>query len=137
MSDTFHKAMKKTERDLIALLPEAEDYLKQHGASGQAAARVLIILEEMFLNLVKYATNSVTQDVDVRLEVVGDRILVEIVDDGPPFDPRGAPEFDRTKPLEERGTGGMGIQIVRNLAREIQYERRGDRNHLRLVVANP
>ncbi|HEX5272074.1 MAG TPA: ATP-binding protein [Gemmataceae bacterium] len=129
--------MRKSEADLIALLPEAEGFLKGHGASAQATSRVLIILEEVVLNLVKYATGSVTQDIDVRLEVAHDRVVVEVADDGAPFDPRGAPEFDKTKPLEERRPGGMGIQIVRNIAKEIHYERVADRNHLQLVVANP
>jgi anti-sigma regulatory factor (Ser/Thr protein kinase) len=137
MSDTFQKTLTKAEADLIALLPEAEAFLRRHGASATATSRVLIVLEEMVLNLVKYATASATPDVEVRLEVAADRVVVQIADDGAPFDPREAPAFDRTKPLEERRPGGMGIQIVRNLAREIHYERLAGRNHLRLVLANP
>jgi anti-sigma regulatory factor (Ser/Thr protein kinase) len=137
MSAPFEKTLGKSEADLIALLPEAEDFLKQQGASPQAAARVLIVLEEMVLNLVKYAKTSATQDIDVRLEVAADGVVVQIADDGAPFDPRAAPEFDKTKPLEERRPGGMGIQIVRSMAREIQYERIDGRNYLRLVLANP
>jgi serine/threonine-protein kinase RsbW len=142
MSATFEKPLRKAEADLIALLPEAEGFLKGHGASARATSRVLIILEEMILNLVKYATASATQDIDVRLEVADDGVVVQIADDGAPFDPRGAPDFDKTKPLEtkpleERRPGGMGIQIVRKLANEIHYERLDGRNYLRLVVANP
>ena len=69
--------------------------------------------------------------------MAADRILIRIADDSAPFDPRSAPEFDKTKTLEERRPGGMGIQIVRNLVSEIHYERLADRNYLGLVVANP
>jgi anti-sigma regulatory factor (Ser/Thr protein kinase) len=137
MSGTFQKTLAKAEADLIALLPEADDFLKRHGASARAASRALLVLEEMILNLVKYATASATPDIDVRLEVADDRVVVQIADDGAPFDPREAPEFDKTKPLEERRPGGMGLQIVRSVAREIHYERRAGRNYLRLVLANP
>jgi anti-sigma regulatory factor (Ser/Thr protein kinase) len=137
MNGTLQKPLRKAAGELIALLPEAECFLKQHGASARATSRVLIVLEEMILNLVKYSTDSATSDIDVRLEVADDRVVVEIADDGAPFDPREAPEFDKTKPLEERRAGGMGIQIVRTLAREMVYERVGDRNRLRVVVANP
>lgn len=137
MSGTFQKTLKKAEGDLILLLLECEEFLKRHGASARATSRVLIILEEMILNLVKYAAASATEDIDVRLEVAADRIFIRIADDGAPFDPRSAPEFDKTKPLEERRPGGMGIQIVRSLVSEIHYERRADRNYLGLVVANP
>ena len=137
MSSTFQKDLTKAESALIALLPEAEGFLKQHGASARAVSRVLIILEEIILNLIKYAKASATQDIDVRLEATPDRILIEIADDGASFDPRSAPEFDKTKPLEERRPGGMGLQIVRSLVSELHYERLADRNYLRLVVANP
>src|SRR2546423_789675 len=84
------------------VMTEAEGFLKRQGASARAVSRVLIILEEVILNLIKYAA-SVTQDIDVRLEVAADRVVTQIVDDGAPFDPRSAPEFDKTTPLEERG----------------------------------
>jgi anti-sigma regulatory factor (Ser/Thr protein kinase) len=137
MSGTFQKALRKGENELIALLPEVEGFMKRHGASPRAVSRVLIIFEEMILNLVKYASASVTQGIDLQLEVTGERIRIQIVDDGAPFDPRSAPAFDKTKPLEERRPGGMGLQIVRGLVSEMAYERIDGRNHLRLVVSNP
>jgi serine/threonine-protein kinase RsbW len=136
MNVTFQKALGKAEGELIALLPEAEGFLKQHKASARAISLVLIVLEEMILNLIKYAAASATQDIVVRLEVAADRIFIQIADDGAAFDPRLAPEFDKTKPLQERRAGGMGIQIVRSLVSEIHYERLADRNFLGLVVAN-
>jgi anti-sigma regulatory factor (Ser/Thr protein kinase) len=137
MSGTLRKALRKSESELIAWVPEVEEFLKKHGASARAISRVLIIFEEMILNLVKHALVSATQDIDLRLDVAADRILIQIEDDSAPFDPRSAPEFDKTKPLEERQTGGMGLQIVRSMVSEIYYERRVDRNHLRMVVVNP
>ncbi len=136
MSGTLQKVVRKTEGDLIALLPEAEAFLKGHGASARATARALVVLEEIILNLVKYSTNSATPDVEVRLGVAADRVVVEIADDGAPFDPRAAPEFDKSMTLDERRPGGMGIQIVRSMASEIHYERVENRNHLRVVLAN-
>jgi serine/threonine-protein kinase RsbW len=137
MSPAYQKAITRAEADLIALLPEVEDFLKRRSASVRATSRVLIILEEMILNLIKHATVSATPDINVRLEVAPDRIRIEITDDSAPFDPRSAPEFDKTKPLEERRPGGMGIQIVRSLVNEAHYERRADRNYLVLGVTNP
>src|SRR5262249_2850912 len=69
MSGTFQKALRKSEGELIALLPEVEDFMKRHGASARAVSHVLVIFEEMILNLVKYASASATQDIDLRVEV--------------------------------------------------------------------
>jgi anti-sigma regulatory factor (Ser/Thr protein kinase) len=137
MGGTLRKALRKSESELIAWVPEVEEFLKKQGASAGAISRVQIIFEEMILNLVKHALVSATQDIDLRLDVAADRILIQIEDDSAPFDPRWAPEFDKTKPLEERQTGGMGLQIVRSMVSEIHYERRVGRNHLRMVVVNP
>lgn len=136
MNGTLQKVLKKTDADLIALLSEAEDFLKGQGASGRAILRVRLILEEMILNLLKYGAGSVNQEIGVRLEATADRIVIQIEDDGVPFDPRSAPEIDKTLPLEQRREGGMGIQIVRSFVTEMDYERIDGRNRLRMVVAS-
>jgi serine/threonine-protein kinase RsbW len=137
MSDPFHKSLNKDVGDLIALAPEVEDFLARRGVAAGAVIKVRVALEEIILNLIKHATGSASRRIDVGLEVEAGRVVLVIEDDGAPFDPRSAPEFDRDRPLEARRPGGMGLQVVRSLADEIHYERLPARNRLRLVVARP
>jgi len=57
---------------------------------------------------------------------------VVVTDDGPAFDPLGAPEPDMSLGVEERPVGGLGIALVRKLMDETEYERRDGKNRLRL-----
>jgi serine/threonine-protein kinase RsbW len=137
MSATFHKALPAEVAALIALGPEVEDFLGRHGVAPQTVAKVLVVLEEAILNLINHATGLAGSPIDVRLEAEPGRVVLLIEDVGDPFDPRSAPAPDPHRPLEERRAGGMGIQLVRSYAAEVQYERLPGRNRLRLVIASP
>jgi serine/threonine-protein kinase RsbW len=137
MSAILHKTLARDVGDLIGLAPEVDDFLPRHAVSPAAVARVRVVLEEVILNLINHGTGWVTGVIDVRVEVEPGRVVVVIEDDCAPFDPRSAPEFDKTRPLEERSAGGMGIQLVRSLAAEMDYQQLPGRNRLRVVVASP
>jgi serine/threonine-protein kinase RsbW len=135
MSTAFHKTLGKDVADVVALGSEVKEFLERSGASERAIFKVRLALEEMLLNLIEHATGSRTQRIDVRVDVEPERVVIVIEDDGDPFDIRSAPEFDKSRPLEERQPRGMGIQLVRSLIDEMHYERLHSRNHLRLTVA--
>ena len=137
MSATFHRSLRVDVADLIALGPEVEDFLARQGVPSETVVKVRVVLEEMILNLINHATGLDGSLIDVRLEAEPGRVVALIEDEGDPFDPRSAPEFDTTQPLEERRPGGMGIQLMRSLVAEMHYERLSGRNRLRLVIARP
>jgi anti-sigma regulatory factor (Ser/Thr protein kinase) len=131
VTTTLQKSLNNDVGDLIALAPEVENFLAQHGVSSDARVRILTALEEIILNLIKH---SATRQIDVRLDIEAERVVVLIEDDSAPFDPRSAPEFDRDRSLDERRAGGMGLQMVRSLVNELEYEHLAGRNRLRLAV---
>jgi serine/threonine-protein kinase RsbW len=135
MSATFHKSLRNDVADVVPLESEVRDFLHLHGASSQAVFKVRLALEELLLNLIDHATGSLTQRIDVQVDIEDDRIVIVIEDDNAPFDIRSAPEFDKSTPLVQRHPRGMGIQLVRSLMDEITYERLPSHNRLRLVVA--
>lgn len=86
-----------------------------------------LALEELTTNAVGHGCAS---RVDVRLRLDGAELEAEIVDDGTPFDPCAAAPPDFSGDIAARKVGGIGIHLVRNLVRDLAYERRGSRNHL-------
>jgi anti-sigma regulatory factor (Ser/Thr protein kinase) len=67
------------------------------------------------------------------MELVGERLIVTITDDGAPFNPLSLATPRTDQALEDREIGGMGIHLVRNLIDDVTYHRRIDRNVLTLM----
>ena len=102
--------------------------------------KVNLVLEELILNVAEHGTDSdenstgISQ-VKIWLGSDPDRLTLEIVDDGAPFDPLcDAPEPDLDAALEDRRVGGLGLYLVRSLVDEMEYKRAAGRNHLTVVA---
>ena len=110
--------------------------------ADEDSARLQIILDELFTNVVKYGYEGVAAEghaeghpeghIEVALSLKADRLIIEFVDDGCPFDPLTSPPPDLDLPVEERTIGGVGIAIVRALVDDVGYRREGNRNRLTL-----
>jgi serine/threonine-protein kinase RsbW len=135
MPTTFQRTFSRNLHDYLTVAGEVERFCAENGLPKAVSFKVRLVLEEMVLNLIDHATGSRTDRIDVRIELEGGRVVLVLEDDSDPFDPRSAPAFDKTRPLEERGPRGMGIHLVRSMSEAIAYERIGPRNLLRVVVA--
>jgi len=92
-----------------------------------------LVLEEVFMNIVRHAYGSEKGDVEVGYEASTGRVMVEISDAGRAFNPLAGDSPDFSLPLAARPLGGMGIFLVKTMARELRYERGGGRNRLSFV----
>ena len=72
-------------------------------------------------------------NIEIKVELSGDRLTVSITDDGIPFNPFGVETPDTKLSLEERKTGGLGIHLVRKVMDKVSYQRRIDKNVITLV----
>lgn len=112
-------------------------FFAQHGLCFDDRSRTLIALEELITNLLKYGYGE--RDVRGLAELglaleAGPRLVVELVDDGCPFDPFAQPAPDFSQTLEDRSYGGLGLHIVRALTEGTAYRRVEGRNLTRLVL---
>ena len=109
-------------------------FVKEHGVAADDAARILILLEELLTNLAKYGYSDRAEPgvAEIALALNGSRLEIEFIDDGCAFDPLAGtlPNFDA--PLDERPVGGLGLHLLRSLADGVRYERRNDKNVIRL-----
>ena len=121
--------------ELIRLEAFAEVFARDRGLADEERARLLVILEELFTNVVAhgYEGESEADSVAVALDWRRGRLTINFIDDGPPFDPLAYSAPDLDAPAEQRPIGGLGIAIVRALVDRARYCRQGHRNHLHLV----
>jgi serine/threonine-protein kinase RsbW len=117
---------------LPRLIDFVEDFARRHDLPEIEKSRLLLVLEELFTNVVKYgrAEDAVATTVGVMLALKGGELTIEFSDDGPPFDPLIAASPDLERPIADRPIGGLGLHILRSLVDHARYRREGDRNHL-------
>ena len=94
--------------------------------------KVNLVLEELGVNVVNYSSDA--SEIAISLASDEHAVSVEIVDDGPPFNPLAdAVEPDLDAPLEDRPIGGLGIHLVREMMDELHYSREEGKNRLAMV----
>ena len=128
-------ALRSEATELIRLEAFAEAFARDCGFADDERARLLVILEELFTNVVEhgYGVQFAAGSVAVTLGWKHGLLTIDFVDDGPPFDPLTHSGPDLDAPAEQRPIGGLGIAIVRGLVDRARYCREGYRNHLHLV----
>ncbi len=104
------------------------------GLHPQRLMQLELAVEEAVVNICLYAYEVPPGELLVRVDSGEERFLVELVDEGVPFDPLAVEEPDLRAPAGERQIGGLGIFLVRRVMDEVAYNRDGSSNILRLVI---
>lgn len=112
---------------LLASIPFGPD-------AEEVRHHVLLAVQEALTNVLRHAYD-LDDGIPIDVTMIGGRegFAVEIRDRGEPFDPRPLAverAFEEALPLQE---GGLGLSIVRLVMDEIDYEREGGCNVLRLT----
>lgn len=94
--------------------------------------KILVCVEELFVNVVNYAYGDSTGTCTVIMEQEdGDdecQVCIQIRDGGMPFDPFAKEDPDITLSAEEREIGGLGIYMVKNIMDTVSYEYKQNEN---------
>jgi serine/threonine-protein kinase RsbW len=112
----------------------AEKWLAQHEASPEAGFLVILAIDELVTNCIKYGYDDKNaHTIEISLSIVDHAVTMVVVDDGHPFDPLKAPKPDLSLRIEDRPIGGLGLHLLRELSDTIAYERRDGTNRLTLT----
>lgn len=104
------------------------------GVPPERVARLDLAIEEWATNVCRHAYRGEDRSVWVAVRHEGPTLVVELTDEGSPFDPTAGPEPDVSLPLAERSPGGLGLLLMRRMVDELSYRRDGHRNVVTLVV---
>lgn len=103
------------------------------GLEERIAGDIKLCLNEAVTNIVSYGhTEAASGRAAVSLQVLEDRVLVTLRDNGAAFNPLEAPEPPKPERIEEARVGGLGIKIMRDTASAMSYRREGGENALAL-----
>jgi len=114
----------------------ATRFAAERGLDTAVQLRLALVMEELLTNLANYGypAGAPRGSAILRLGFENDRLTLEMIDDGEPFDPLAAPPPDLVSAPERRPVGGLGLHLVRSLAETADYARIDDRNHLTLTL---
>ncbi len=121
--------------ELSELCSRVEQLLSRHNIADRQAYIVLLTLEEIISNTIKYGyDDDKLHRIKIVLEYCPPEIRLSISDDGHAFDPLQQPSADITGSVAERSIGGMGILLARELTKSMVYDRKEHNNILTVVV---
>lgn len=101
------------------------------GLQADSILRINICLDELFTNIVSYGFKDDLEHI-VKFTVHADNqiLIINIEDDGIPFNPLEKIDPDFPANVESANIGGLGILIIRKLIDNIAYERTQGKNKL-------
>ena len=97
------------------------------------SAKIDMCAEEIYANIQFYAYDDDKGMLEVCLTRNKDGVRMTFQDSGVAYNPLEKPDPDITLPPEDRPIGGLGIFMVKQMTKELLYERIDDKNVLTLV----
>ena len=136
MTPSLTLLLKNRIAEIARLVEEVDNFGGHAGLSPDLTYRLTLSLDEIVSNVIRHGYSDTNDHVvEVRLTVRDGIVTAVIEDDGHPYDPRESPEPDLTLPVEQRGPGGLGIYLVKQMMDSIDYQRRDDRNVLTVTAS--
>ncbi|UNK48018.1 ATP-binding protein [Lysobacter sp. S4-A87] len=123
------------------LLDSIEQSLLEHGIARELRDDMRLIAEEVVSNAINHGDNGGGADgeptprrIAVDIARDDDGLHVEFRDNGKPFDPLDQEPPDLDADIVDRPVGGLGVHLVRELARSVRYVREEPYNVLHVVL---
>ncbi len=122
------------------LLEAVTDDLKPLGLDMEELGTIEIVLAEALNNVVEHAypEGHAAGPIDIHMDAQPDGLHFRIEDIGQPMPDGHAPigkQADLNVDLMDLPEGGFGWFMIRDLAKDVEYERKANRNVLTLRIA--
>jgi anti-sigma regulatory factor (Ser/Thr protein kinase) len=108
--------------ELIRIREFIIERAKEFGFTDDEAFRISLAVDEACTNLIKYALKSSKEKkICIRTNHETNIFIIEILDNGAPFDPLTVASPDMKEYLQKYRRGGLGIHIMRSVMDAISY----------------
>ena len=115
------------------LLAALENFAQANQLPASVVQAADLALEEHLTNVINYAYDDAhLHQIVIRLAVEKHELVIEVEDDGKPFNPLAKAQVDTSIPLDAKPIGGLGIHLMRKFMDVLRYRREGHKNILHL-----
>ena len=106
------------------------------GFSARRISEIQLAAEEALVNIFRYAYPEGPGKVEIICRFdARQRLVIELIDRGTPFDVLSVPEPNLTGEIEDRAVGGLGVHLMKALMDEVHYSRKEGKNILTLLAS--
>lgn len=129
MAGDFHFTLKNQLADLAPLAERIRASLNGLGLSERDLFCIDLVCDELITNTIKYGyADTAEHQIAVNLSVRPHEIVIELEDDGQPFNPLNNAAPDTTLALQDRPIGGLGIHLLREMMDHCEYRHTNGKN---------
>ncbi|MDR9415378.1 MAG: ATP-binding protein [Gracilimonas sp.] len=109
-------------------------HAEQIGLDQKDVSEIRLAVDEAYTNIIKHAyKNDAKMNVNIEIGSNGEQLWISLMDEGKSFDPSSYNEPDLMQRIKEKKRGGMGVYLIRKLMDQVQYNRTGHTNEIRMV----
>ncbi len=110
---------------------QVDAFGQRNNLPSKSLFSIKLALSELMANTIKYGySDKATHTIEIRLELCGRQLNLEIIDDARPFDPRRVKPPKKKGALQDLPLGGRGVYLVRSYVDDFGYQRKRGRNHV-------
>lgn len=108
-----------------------EKFAEAHNINMAMTNKLMVVNDEIYSNIINYSQATRTV---IKLEDLEDKLIMSYNDNGVYYNPLLKDDPDTSLDAEEREIGGLGIYIVKNMAKDIKYTRTAGSNIIDIVL---
>ncbi len=113
-----------------------EDLFERWAVPDRGRYAVDLVINEAVTNIISYAyRDDAVHHIAITLTDGPDSIVIEIVDDGEPFDPLAAAPMAPPTDLAHTSIGGHGIHLIKAFSTAQKYTFASGHNRLTLTIS--
>ena len=121
----------------VKSLSSLQSMIETFGSENQIADGAIFLInleiDELLTNYVRHSVHMIRHPrMEVRVRLFEDRLVLIVIDTGPPFNPLTTEDPDLDSGIDDRQPGGLGLHIVKSYADRMQYEEVNGCNLVRL-----
>ncbi|MDH3788296.1 MAG: SpoIIE family protein phosphatase [Xanthomonadales bacterium] len=125
-------------QEIGRLNKELARFARKNDLPEDVMRKLNIAIDDLVNNIISYGTDEDgKQFIEINCAYLDNRLMLEVVDTGKPFNPFEQLNPDTTSSIEDRKIGGLGRLLVKELMDDVDYERQKDRNVVKLIMDIP
>lgn len=127
--------IKNSISEIAKLCDPIRNFCTTEKLSADICHDILLVIDEIVTNIISYAfEDGNTHYIDIEITKKDNFVLINIKDDGVSFDPLKKTDPDLSVDIEQREIGGLGIFLVKQISKSIEYQRFKNLNILTINI---